>query len=335
MRAIERLRALGQQHTELCKATRYKPGEERTRLDGSVWRKPLDGGPLEMVRGPQGVSSYGPARPRKPESPSRLRTDGWSTTAVWGAGHQDWADDDPAAPWNEPIRWTRETNDGAQWYPSAYYDASRMPSVVVFRNPLGYRKNGMYQATWMVPPGTVSMTGLSRRQRVPDPHGPYFNNLRQVRQWLAEHWRLNHPTSGDALARSLREQDAARERERQQAEERQRWEREQEERNRFAAREAAAKEQRIAADRASGRWMSTSYDSPQHKLKPVQKQALREALAAEGLSIEDSWDVHERAVRKRSAVGGTWPAAYRYAAMVVKNLRDGVNTVGAHLARPQ
>lgn len=38
---------------ELSKAKPYRPGEERTRADGSVWRKPEGGGPLVMVRGPK------------------------------------------------------------------------------------------------------------------------------------------------------------------------------------------------------------------------------------------------------------------------------------------
>ncbi len=53
MTHIEALAAHRAAIEALAKAKPYTPGEERTRADGSVWRKPKDGGDLVMVSGPR------------------------------------------------------------------------------------------------------------------------------------------------------------------------------------------------------------------------------------------------------------------------------------------
>ena len=333
MSALDALRAESRAISALLKAARYTPGEERARADGSVWKKPEDGGDLVMVHGPTsrgGVyGSPSPRRPRRNESPhghSRLRTDGWTTTARWGAGHQDWPDDDPSAPWNEPIRWTSQQNDGAYWYPTAYSLDSGHPGWVVFRNGFDLRNRGMYSVAPMVAPSSLSSTGyLSSAERVPGP-AMHFANQKQVRAYLRDHWRMNHEvdgvygdeSDGARLARSLREDDVAKAKAAEDAARHAAWQREQAEANRWRAEENQREADRKASDRATGKWM----DRHDARLKPVQRAALLAAMAAEGLPASASWDVHDRAVVYRSAVGKTWPDAYRFAAMKVRFIRE-------------
>jgi hypothetical protein len=192
--------------------------------------------------------------------------------------------------------------------------------LVVFRMSLEHRaRHGTYEVTPMVSPASVSSDGhLSGKELVPAPHGHRFRNLKEVRAYLRDHWRLNHPTDGERLAQLLRQDDEAKARAKAEAERQEAQRLSDARANEWRRQEQVRREQDKADDRASGRWMNRR----DARLKPAQHTALAAALEAEGLGPADSWQVHDWAVTKRSATRGNWASAYQFAAMKVRALRD-------------